>query len=31
MFVDIELDELSKPTVNGSTEAELENKLVTVS
>ena len=28
MFVDIELDELSKPNVNGSTEAETENKLV---
>ena len=28
MFVDIELDELSKPNVNGSTEAEPENKLV---
>ena len=31
MFVDIELDELSKANVNGSTEAESENKLVRVS
>ena len=31
MFVDIELEELSKPTFNVPTEAEPENKLVKVS
>ena len=31
MFVDIELDELSKPNVNGLTDAEPENKFVRVS
>ena len=31
MFVDIQLEELSKPNFNGSTEAEPENKLVIMS